>query len=204
MKSKTFPAAVAAAVLAVAAASSASADVVVYSQTFNSNAFENPIIQLTEPGTYDFTFTSTRAVNLDYLLSYNTHYDVFRAPAPRPHEENLEGNQTSGYDYDAAFGTSYSTTFTYIEPEISYFDAGDEYLYLGVEPGTPLYSLFRYESATASFTVTPENADYFEFTVTAIRRDAVPVPEPGTWALMILGFGLMGGALRAHRGPLPA
>jgi len=37
-------------------------------------------------------------------------------------------------------------------------------------------------------------------TVTA----AAPVPEPATWALMILGFGLAGAALRTRRGGLAA
>jgi hypothetical protein len=30
---------------------------------------------------------------------------------------------------------------------------------------------------------------------------SLPVPEPTTWAMMILGFGLMGGALRRRRNP---
>lgn len=36
------------------------------------------------------------------------------------------------------------------------------------------------------------------FDVSLVRTD--PVPEPGAWALMIIGFGLTGGALRSRRG----
>lgn len=44
-------------------------------------------------------------------------------------------------------------------------------------------------------------------TTAEIYRDFAPpaaVPEPGTWALLIGGFGLMGGALRRRRGGLTA
>jgi hypothetical protein len=36
----------------------------------------------------------------------------------------------------------------------------------------------------------------FRFTTAA----AAVVPEPGTWALMLLGFGMVGGAIRYRRG----
>jgi hypothetical protein len=39
----------------------------------------------------------------------------------------------------------------------------------------------------------------FQFTATFGEAAPRAVPEPTTWAMMILGFGLMGGALRRHR-----
>jgi len=47
-------------------------------------------------------------------------------------------------------------------------------------------------------------SDYFSFGGLSITDDSGPagaVPEPTTWALMILGFGLAGGAMR-RRAPL--
>jgi len=44
-------------------------------------------------------------------------------------------------------------------------------------------------------------ADNNEFIL--VRLDAPligAVPEPATWALMLVGFGLVGGSLRARRG----
>ncbi len=37
-----------------------------------------------------------------------------------------------------------------------------------------------------------------------VSRWAAPVPEPAAWALLILGFGLLGGALRRHPRPASA
>lgn len=34
-----------------------------------------------------------------------------------------------------------------------------------------------------------------------VRLDVAPVPEPGTWALMLLGFAVVGGAMRSRRKP---
>ena len=40
----------------------------------------------------------------------------------------------------------------------------------------------------------------YRFTTAQVYRLANVVPEPTTWALMILGFGLTGAAMRRHRG----
>lgn len=37
-----------------------------------------------------------------------------------------------------------------------------------------------------------------------VEQIEVPVPEPGSWALLILGFGVAGSALRSRVGPLPS
>jgi hypothetical protein len=51
-----------------------------------------------------------------------------------------------------------------------------------------------------NFVLTPglQGAAVISPTFTLIS-DSVAVPEPGTWALMILGFGGIGGALRNNR-----
>lgn len=40
--------------------------------------------------------------------------------------------------------------------------------------------------------------------ITDDRAGGAAVPEPGVWALMVLGFGGMGAMLRRHRAALPA
>lgn len=52
-------------------------------------------------------------------------------------------------------------------------------------------------SFTAYDSMTDVGVDYFG---TATLVSAVGVPEPQTWALLILGFGLAGGAMRRRRG----
>ena len=38
-----------------------------------------------------------------------------------------------------------------------------------------------------------------ELDVTEFTTVAAAVPEPSAWALMLMGFGALGGALRSHR-----
>jgi hypothetical protein len=42
------------------------------------------------------------------------------------------------------------------------------------------------------------------FGLTLAFRNVPPVPEPGTWAMMLLGFAGMGAAMRRSRKPLVA
>ncbi len=46
----------------------------------------------------------------------------------------------------------------------------------------------------------PETYGYAPIGLSEVRFAGSPVPEPATWAMMIAGFGLVGGALRATRG----
>lgn len=48
----------------------------------------------------------------------------------------------------------------------------------------------------------PGEGTHFAIDNLTLTTAAVPVPEPATWALMILGFGLAGAGLRARRGCL--
>jgi len=72
--------------------------------------------------------------------------------------------------------------------------------------GVPDNGLFTFDSLLTSFTIddlsAPVTVDYALLSYT--RADLVDaptggVPEPSSWALMILGFGGMGAALRARR-----
>lgn len=54
-------------------------------------------------------------------------------------------------------------------------------------------------SAVLSLTDTNAQGDFNDFALTDIALTAAGVPEPATWATMLLGFGLAGAALRRRR-----
>jgi hypothetical protein len=43
------------------------------------------------------------------------------------------------------------------------------------------------------------NAEIADFAPNASSFRATAVPEPSTWAMMIMGFGMVGGAMRSNR-----
>lgn len=52
-----------------------------------------------------------------------------------------------------------------------------------------------FDDTAGLFTLTTQGSGLTSFSATALS----PVPEPASWALMIAGFGMMGGMLRAAR-----
>jgi hypothetical protein len=52
-----------------------------------------------------------------------------------------------------------------------------------------------FDDTAGRFTLTTQGSGLTSFSATALS----PVPEPASWALMIAGFGMMGGMLRAAR-----
>lgn len=57
------------------------------------------------------------------------------------------------------------------------------------------FRIAGYDNTPALLTLTTQGNGATSFSATALSA----VPEPASWALMIAGFGLMGGALRARR-----
>lgn len=69
-------------------------------------------------------------------------------------------------------------------------------------PGATYFGLFSFRSGTA-FTAAQFNAlPLAEVTITSAQ--VAVVPEPGTWALLVVGFGLIGTALRRAATPAPS
>lgn len=62
------------------------------------------------------------------------------------------------------------------------------------------YSAAEYDLLAGDFTVTGQaTVSPFGGGAAGLRVDTAAIPEPGAWALMIMGFGLAGGALRRVR-----
>jgi hypothetical protein len=83
---------------------------------------------------------------------------------------------------------------------IAWSDPG-RYLVLQVAPDAAIKSVKLYDLVgTSTKHNQPDIVNQYNFSdIKQISFDAVSVPEPAAWALMILGFGLTGGMLRARR-----
>lgn len=199
--------ATAAAVLAFAVPGAALADVVVYHQSGTSNFiwFEG---LLPGAGEYKFELTSTiPTTNFFLMTGWTYHWDEFIGPPPKPHNQNITGN-----DFDETFFPDLSTgaaLFTVPETEYTFFLSPQSYQNLyGIPVGTSLYREDKYE--TPWFQLVGGNGQDFDFDFKITKLGAGnggggAVPEPGAWALMILGFGAVGATLRRRRSaPLAA
>lgn len=153
-------------------------------------------ISLPGAGAYNIEITSSGLAQLDLSGFYRYHWDIFLAPPPRPHSENLEGNSNNTYQETSINSTRIYMRFVVPETTYSFYDAGSQYQYRGIDPGTPLYREVKYENPRVDMylrTLTEGPVDY-SFSVSS-------APEPATWALMILGFGVAGAQLRMRRNP---
>lgn len=100
--------------------------------------------------------------------------------------------------YVFALGTGTAGTFTVTAGQITYADAyfvdpnTSSYLFLGTDPfGTTYYpNLSNARTGAQAVSMTAPT-----FSPVAVAA----VPEPATWAMMIGGFGMAGGALRRRR-----
>lgn len=194
---KMLGAAVAAVVLT--GAGNAAAATTIFEET-GSGSWETRNFDLSGPGLYRATLTSSAAVYLDALAQWDIHWDIFRAPPPRPHSDYIEGNTEWGSAGDALFGTF--LTFDFVIPEETYrwFNSPASYEDYGIPTGSLMYEWTRPENMRFRFHFDDDGrgtvADY-SFLLTKMTA----VPEPATWAILILGFGLAGSALRRRRQP---
>lgn len=186
------------AVFTLAATTSANASTVIFHQTGAGSiaAFSSA---LPGPGTYRFEATSDVATAFQLAAGYEYHWDVFLAPPPKPHHDYIEGNNNPLITDFYESGLSAIWEFTVPKTAFSFYDAPGHYADYGIAPGTPVYLEEKFESPYFSFFAEAETLDGspidYRFTVTQLTA----VPEPGTWALMIMGFGGVGSMLRANR-----
>lgn len=62
---------------------------------------------------------------------------------------------------------------------------------------------YPYSKLAISLDVTGPSAQTFGYSVLNVEPPVSPVPEPATWALLILGIGFAGVAMRRHTGTAP-
>ncbi len=187
------------AVCVLVAAGSAQAATIIFQQS-GSEAFANVSnVSLPGPGTYRFEATSDLAAFFTFTVGYEDHWDVFLAPPPRPHNEYIEGNSSSVVVDEYASGLTAAWEFTVPKTGRTFFGAPAYYADYGIAPGTPVYREVRAEDPYFNFFAEADTLDGssigYQLTVTQLTA----VPEPGTWTMMIVGFGAAGAMLRSAR-----
>lgn len=119
-----------------------------------------------------------------------TQIHTIAGPAPTGQPQNQGPNEAGGYDFyrnrdrtitDAWYGPISATANLTANDLAGLNSAG--------------FLDFAVIAATGRFTLTD-----LEFQFDLAKVETAPVPEPGAWALMILGFGLAGATLRRRRG----
>lgn len=190
-------AAAAAGLLSAAHADEAlSAEVLLFSTSGAGNAFEL-YEDLPGAGRYRFEATTSAPVTITLEGHYLYHWDVFLAPAPKPHSEYIEGNDRPESFYFDTLGTS--AGFDFIVPRTSYtfFENNGFYSVYGIPLGAKMFREDKYERPRFLFYAYDENDQSTEFSYSAnVFR---VVPEPTSWSLMIIGFCAGGAMLRRER-----
>ncbi|WP_312160563.1 PEPxxWA-CTERM sorting domain-containing protein [Phenylobacterium sp.] len=184
--------------LSLGVGSVANAGVVVFQQSGNTNVLDLFGVGLPGGGNYRFEATSSIPVTFEFLASYDEHWDIFLAPPPRPHSEFIEGNSSPIEGAASGTGLAFSWTFLVPETKITFFDAGPVYEVYGIPIGAPLYEEVKADNPFFGvFVRDGELGRPFDYSFTVTRL--APIPEPATWVGLILGFGMLGAALRRHR-----
>jgi PEP-CTERM motif len=161
----------ASAVIALGAASTANAAAIIVGSGWNTVRFGAPGSSLNIGGDTIFTFTLPTPGKLKITDAFLIG-DIFRLTINGVVLGPTSAPGTGanvGGDYDAAFASGY-------------------------------YSAGTYDLLAGNFTVTGQaTVSPFGGGDAGLRVDLAAIPEPGTWALMIMGFGLAGSAMRRVR-----
>ncbi len=180
------------AVLSLSWVGSATAATIVFQQSGHTATLDLGPVDLAGPGTYEFSFSSSIPLFYDISASYENHWDIFVAPPPRPHDEFIEGNESTVEDGTGGFATGFSWQFVVPKATYLFFPAGG-YADQGIPDGTPLYEITRAEGPYFNFYADFEGLE-FDYALTVEHLSAVP--EPSAWAMMIAGFGMVGAIMR--------
>jgi hypothetical protein len=126
---------------------------------------------------------------------------VLRFTAPVSGLYSFAGTSELQYEYCNGYPCDGTTTLfhTSATPTVFAF-AGDNSVASTIVSLTASFTLAAGESFDI---VSDKNANYFYddtlFTGHFIGGAAAPAPEPASWAMMLAGFGMIGGALRSRR-----
>ena len=168
-------------------------------------------VQVTENLDHTLTFVETLSTGYRIHLG-NTNHNAFAFKVNSDPTVTVSG-LTAGFSAIALTGGSneteppFGTFFTAhvcssCGPGYSGGNAGPVTFTLGAANGLTLASLGYnlYNNQKIFFTSDVVNQDGFTGNVGAVIGDVSAVPEPNTWAMMLIGFGFAGYSLRRRKG----
>jgi hypothetical protein len=181
----------------LAATAANAGDVVIFEQSGTTDGFF-ALQDLPGPGDYRIEVATTHPAPFFHVEGYlRYHWDVFYAPPPRPHEQYIEGNTLDfPFDLDAYLDVSGGwLVFTVPATTYTFFTSDNSHLKYGVPLGSELYQEDKWDRASITFYAEPgPDGSASPYAVRIVHLNAVPEPE--SWAVMILGFGVAGAVLR--------
>jgi hypothetical protein len=160
----------------------------------------NATVTLVQPTCNIYTngclFTYTQGGEFDDASLIVQAYNAIHAAAPPPEDlPNLTFLGKAEQGGSIAFSTSNggnTWTFANLPWNVSYYM---------VKQASGQFILFGLNPATNSFSATNTQIDPQGISHVSFFGGGGAVPEPATWAMMILGFGMVGMGLRLRRRP---
>lgn len=195
---KTALSALAACAAIGAASPSLAGDLVIFSINAPANYYSNPGIALPGSGRYLIEFSGPSNSVFGVQGSFEVEWDTYLGEGCVGYCY-VEGNESESNESFGGFGPEYSYVFVVPEPIYSAAPVGPGNPY-GVPPETliifeEIYINARLNVLTEILSETPDLDATFTLTVKQLGA----VPEPQTWALLILGFGAAGAMLRRRQ-----
>lgn len=141
-----------------------------------------------------FSTTSASVTNFDtsaFQFPDSTFTEVFNGALPSITDGKLTLNLAQAFNYNSGSGNLVLTV-----REFSLSSSGAGTVYLQADNKTKAMNS-RFSAYSYDWDRTTTN--YGQGLVTGFNVAAAAVPEPATWALMLVGFGVTGSALRRTR-----
>jgi hypothetical protein len=132
----------------------------------------------------------------------------------KPQLFEIADGYNAGDEFEFSVGTSLGAVYGPIQTSTSYYNPsvysplyyiGDNYSAAFWPDEAPYFSHYALFLDPGQYTVTgnvdqfTESADYIFYGIGTAAVQLIDVPEPATWTLAIIGFGAIGGTLRARR-----
>jgi len=135
---------------------------------------------------YDFSVDTTSDLIIKYKMSTSGYNNILNLPISQGFYIQDMSSWNILASVDEILDTSNGIFIISLNPGVYRLDIND--FYLNAITGDNITGQASLLSSRYDFQITPNSA----------------VPEPATWALMIIGFGSIGAAMRRGKRPVPA
>jgi hypothetical protein len=171
---------------------------VVFQQSGSAYNLETPFIDLPGQGVYVARLKSSHAVNFGGQGTYVEEWGYYFPPPPQDVSSALYRDNYRFYFGvgGGPSGTDTSFIFTIPRDRYNYFISTEFDEYLGVPAGTILVEQRTFNMPAVKIDAGDYGGPGGEFSYELTIERIGSVPEPATWAFMIVGFACVGGTMR--------